>query len=46
MPNLQGQSLKDAKKAIQDAGLTVGNITGSQDDDATVFSSDPAPATP
>jgi len=41
VPNLQGQSLKDAKKAIQDAGLTVGNITGSQDDDATVFSSDP-----
>ncbi|MFF5186705.1 Stk1 family PASTA domain-containing Ser/Thr kinase [Streptomyces sp. NPDC000345] len=41
--NLQGMKLKDAKKAIQDAGLTVGNITGSQDDNATVFSSDPSP---
>ncbi|MFH8285033.1 Stk1 family PASTA domain-containing Ser/Thr kinase [Streptomyces antibioticus] len=43
--NLQGMSLKDAKQAIQNAGLTVGSITGSQDDDATVFNSDPAPGT-
>jgi serine/threonine-protein kinase len=42
-PNLQGMKLKDARKAIQDAGLTVGNITGSQNDDAIVFSSDPSP---
>ncbi|MEV6403109.1 MULTISPECIES: Stk1 family PASTA domain-containing Ser/Thr kinase [Streptomyces] len=41
--NLQGQSLKDAKKALQDAGLNVGNITGSNDDNAVVFNSDPAP---
>ncbi|MFJ8111145.1 Stk1 family PASTA domain-containing Ser/Thr kinase [Streptomyces sp. NPDC096132] len=41
--DLQGKSLKDAKKALQDAGLNVGNITGSQDDNATVFSSDPSP---
>lgn len=41
--NLQGLSLKDAKKALQDAGLNVGNVTGSQDDDAQVISSDPAP---
>ncbi|MCQ9134630.1 Stk1 family PASTA domain-containing Ser/Thr kinase [Streptomyces hilarionis] len=41
--NLQGMSLKDAKKALQDAGLNVGNIAGSQDDDAQVISSDPAP---
>ncbi|MFF4657717.1 Stk1 family PASTA domain-containing Ser/Thr kinase [Streptomyces sp. NPDC001381] len=41
--NLQGLSLKDAKKALQDAGLNVGSITGSQDDNATVFSSDPSP---
>ena len=41
--NLQGQSLKDAKKALQDAGLNVGNITGSDDDNAIVFTSDPAP---
>ncbi|MFF0595901.1 Stk1 family PASTA domain-containing Ser/Thr kinase [Streptomyces antibioticus] len=43
--NLQGMSLKDAKQALQNAGLTVGTITGSQDDDATVFNSDPAPGT-
>ncbi|MFE0727496.1 Stk1 family PASTA domain-containing Ser/Thr kinase [Streptomyces antibioticus] len=41
--NLQGMKLKDAKQALQNAGLTVGTITGSQDDDATVFNSDPAP---
>ncbi|CAM5494740.1 Stk1 family PASTA domain-containing Ser/Thr kinase [Streptomyces aurantiogriseus] len=41
--NLQGLSLKDAKKALQDAGLNVGSITGSNDDNARVFSSDPAP---
>ncbi|OQD53318.1 serine/threonine protein kinase [Streptomyces phaeoluteigriseus] len=41
--NLQGQSLKDAKKALQDAGLNVGNITGSNDDNAIVLTSDPAP---
>ncbi|MFE9623883.1 Stk1 family PASTA domain-containing Ser/Thr kinase [Streptomyces sp. NPDC006527] len=41
VPNIQGASLKDAKKALQDAGLNVGNITGSTDDNAIVFSSDP-----
>ncbi|MCQ9180537.1 Stk1 family PASTA domain-containing Ser/Thr kinase [Streptomyces sp. IBSBF 2953] len=41
--NLQGMSVKDAKKALQDAGLNVGNIAGSSDDDAQVISSDPAP---
>ncbi|MEU9267830.1 Stk1 family PASTA domain-containing Ser/Thr kinase [Streptomyces sp. NPDC048251] len=41
--NLQGLSVKDAKQALQDAGLTVGNITGNSDDDAQVISSDPAP---
>ncbi|MEV1061640.1 Stk1 family PASTA domain-containing Ser/Thr kinase [Streptomyces sp. NPDC050263] len=41
--NLQGLSLKDAKQALQNAGLNVGNIAGSQDDDAQVISSDPAP---
>lgn len=41
--NLSGMSVKDAKKALQDAGLNVGNIAGSQDDDAQVISSDPAP---
>lgn len=41
--NLQGMSVKDAKKALQDAGLNVGNIAGSSDDNAKVISSDPAP---
>jgi serine/threonine-protein kinase len=41
--NLQGQSLRDAKKALQDAGLNVGNIQGSNDDNAIVLTSDPAP---
>ncbi|MER5538741.1 Stk1 family PASTA domain-containing Ser/Thr kinase [Streptomyces mirabilis] len=43
VPTVTQLSLKDAKKAIQDAGLTVGNITGSQDDNAVVFSQDPQP---
>ncbi|MER6561744.1 Stk1 family PASTA domain-containing Ser/Thr kinase [Streptomyces sp. NPDC001027] len=41
--NLQGMSLRDAKKALRDAGLNVGNVAGSQDDDAQVINSDPAP---
>ncbi|MCX4763466.1 Stk1 family PASTA domain-containing Ser/Thr kinase [Streptomyces sp. NBC_01275] len=41
--NLQGMKLKDAKQAIENAGLQVGNITGSDDDDAIVFSADPSP---
>ncbi|WP_327316386.1 Stk1 family PASTA domain-containing Ser/Thr kinase [Streptomyces sp. NBC_01235] len=40
--NLQGMTLKDAKKALQDAGLNVGNVTVN-DDNAIVFSSDPSP---
>ncbi|MFJ8026601.1 Stk1 family PASTA domain-containing Ser/Thr kinase [Streptomyces sp. NPDC096311] len=43
VPTLTQMSLKDAKKAIQNAGLTVGNITGSQDDNAIVFNQDPQP---
>ncbi|WP_416977890.1 Stk1 family PASTA domain-containing Ser/Thr kinase [Streptomyces sp. T028] len=41
--DLQGLSLEDAKQKLQDAGLNVGNISGSNDDDAQVISSDPAP---
>ncbi|MFE2580724.1 Stk1 family PASTA domain-containing Ser/Thr kinase [Streptomyces sp. NPDC059378] len=41
VPNIQGQKLKDAKQMLAQAGLNVGSIQGSQDDDATVFSSDP-----
>ncbi|MHC3470226.1 Stk1 family PASTA domain-containing Ser/Thr kinase [Streptomyces sp. 7R007] len=41
VPNIQGQTLKNAKQLLQQAGLQVGSITGSQDDNAIVFSSDP-----
>ncbi|MEJ8670236.1 Stk1 family PASTA domain-containing Ser/Thr kinase [Streptomyces sp. MS1.AVA.1] len=46
VPTVTQLSLKDAKKALQDAGLTVGNIQGSQDDNAIVFTQDPQPNTP
>ena len=41
--NIQGQKLKDVKNALQQAGLQVGNINGSQDDNAIVVGSDPTP---
>ncbi|KUN81836.1 Stk1 family PASTA domain-containing Ser/Thr kinase [Streptomyces griseoruber] len=41
--DLQGKTLKDARQALQDAGLNVGQISGSQDDNAQVISSDPSP---
>ncbi|WP_406199986.1 MULTISPECIES: Stk1 family PASTA domain-containing Ser/Thr kinase [unclassified Streptomyces] len=46
VPTVTQLSLKDAKKALQDAGLAVGNIQGSQDDNAIVFTQDPQPNTP
>ncbi|EFL24654.1 non-specific serine/threonine protein kinase [Streptomyces himastatinicus ATCC 53653] len=45
VPNLGGQKLKDAKKALQDLGLNVGNIQGEQDDNATVVASNPGAGT-
>ncbi|WP_432587455.1 Stk1 family PASTA domain-containing Ser/Thr kinase [Streptomyces sp. HD1123-B1] len=41
VPNLGGQTLKDAKKALKDLGLNVGTIAGPQDDNATVVASQP-----
>ncbi|MFE0099287.1 Stk1 family PASTA domain-containing Ser/Thr kinase [Streptomyces sp. NPDC059009] len=41
VPTLTGQKLKDARKAIEDNGLVVGQISGSQDDNALVISSTP-----
>ncbi|MCD9876936.1 Stk1 family PASTA domain-containing Ser/Thr kinase [Streptomyces guryensis] len=41
VPNIQGQKLKDVENALKQAGLQVGNISGSQDDNAFVVSSDP-----
>jgi serine/threonine-protein kinase len=43
--NLVGMALKDARKTLQDTGLQVGNVSGSQDDNALVLTSDPAPGT-
>ncbi|MCC3770661.1 Stk1 family PASTA domain-containing Ser/Thr kinase [Streptomyces sp. UNOC14_S4] len=45
VPGLTGRKLKDARKALTDAGLQVGNVTGPQDDNATVFTSDPIAGT-
>ncbi|MFI0817019.1 Stk1 family PASTA domain-containing Ser/Thr kinase [Streptomyces sp. NPDC021098] len=45
VPNLGGQKLKDAKKALQDLGLNVGNIQGDQGDNATVVASNPGAGT-
>ncbi|MFE9092761.1 Stk1 family PASTA domain-containing Ser/Thr kinase [Streptomyces sp. NPDC007264] len=45
VPNIQGQRLKDAKKLLQQQGLQVGNIAGSQDDNSFVIGSDPPPGT-
>ncbi|MGA6170263.1 Stk1 family PASTA domain-containing Ser/Thr kinase [Streptomyces sp. NPDC012600] len=41
VPNLQGQTLAVAKAKLQEAGLTVGSIQGSQDDNALVVGSQP-----
>ncbi|MER5178658.1 Stk1 family PASTA domain-containing Ser/Thr kinase [Streptomyces sp. NPDC002896] len=43
VPDVRGKSVKDATKILQDAGLQVGSISGSQDQNATVFTQDPAP---
>ncbi|MEU5098315.1 Stk1 family PASTA domain-containing Ser/Thr kinase [Streptomyces sp. NPDC020996] len=42
VPNIQGQKLKDVRKALQQVGLQVGNVTGSTDDNALVFGSNPS----
>ncbi|GAA2922873.1 Stk1 family PASTA domain-containing Ser/Thr kinase [Streptomyces enissocaesilis] len=42
VPSVTGQKLKDARKAIEDAGLTVGTITDPQDDEAVVVLTQPA----
>ncbi|MEU1038216.1 Stk1 family PASTA domain-containing Ser/Thr kinase [Streptomyces sp. NPDC005551] len=41
VPALTGQRLKDAKKALEGAGLQVGNVNGSSDDNAIVLVTDP-----
>ncbi|MES4907100.1 MULTISPECIES: Stk1 family PASTA domain-containing Ser/Thr kinase [unclassified Streptomyces] len=41
VPQLRGKTLKEAKKAIEDAGLTVGTVSGSQNENSRVILSDP-----
>ncbi|MEV0441949.1 Stk1 family PASTA domain-containing Ser/Thr kinase [Streptomyces spectabilis] len=45
VPTLTGQKLSDARDAIEDADLTVGNIQGPQDDDALVVLANPPAGT-
>ncbi|MET8247448.1 Stk1 family PASTA domain-containing Ser/Thr kinase [Streptomyces sp. NPDC005202] len=45
VPNIQGQKLKDVKQMLLQAGLQVGNIAGSQDDNAIVLASNPTQGT-
>jgi serine/threonine-protein kinase len=44
VPSVTQQTLKDARKALQDLGLSV-NVTGSQDDNAIVLTQDQQPGT-
>ncbi|MFF4270517.1 Stk1 family PASTA domain-containing Ser/Thr kinase [Streptomyces sp. NPDC001536] len=45
VPQVTQLSVKDAKKALQDVGLSVGQIGGSSDDNAIVLTQDPQPGT-
>lgn len=45
VPQVTQLTVKDAKKALQDAGLSVGQIGGSSDDNAIVLTQDPQPGT-
>ncbi|WP_327718167.1 Stk1 family PASTA domain-containing Ser/Thr kinase [Streptomyces sp. NBC_00490] len=44
VPSVTQQTLKDARKALQDLGLSV-NVTGAQDDNAIVLAQDQQPGT-
>ncbi|MFF9626487.1 Stk1 family PASTA domain-containing Ser/Thr kinase [Streptomyces griseosporeus] len=46
VPTVRNQQLKDARKALQDAGFTNINVVGSQDDKAIVINQDPQGGTP
>ncbi|MEU6219599.1 Stk1 family PASTA domain-containing Ser/Thr kinase [Streptomyces sp. NPDC047022] len=43
VPAIVGQKLSDVRNMLQQVGLQVGNITGSQDPNATVVGSNPVP---
>ncbi|MEU7470387.1 Stk1 family PASTA domain-containing Ser/Thr kinase [Streptomyces sp. NPDC044984] len=46
VPNINGATLKEARKMIEEAGLAVGNIGGSQDENSRVITSSPGQGTP
>jgi serine/threonine-protein kinase len=46
VPTVRNQQLKDARKALQDAGFNNINVVGSQDDKAIVINQDPQGGTP
>ncbi|MCM2578453.1 Stk1 family PASTA domain-containing Ser/Thr kinase [Streptomyces meridianus] len=43
MPDVRGQSVKDARKALTDAGLVVGSVVGEQGPNSTVVGTNPQP---
>ncbi|KUL22876.1 Stk1 family PASTA domain-containing Ser/Thr kinase [Streptomyces regalis] len=46
VPTVTQLTVKDARKALEGVGLTVGNVQGSTNDQAIVFQQDPQPNTP
>ncbi|MFE7130275.1 Stk1 family PASTA domain-containing Ser/Thr kinase [Streptomyces sp. NPDC057638] len=46
VPGVSGQKLADARNMLEQAGLRLGDVDGSRDDDALVISQDPPAGTP
>ncbi|MFC5953934.1 Stk1 family PASTA domain-containing Ser/Thr kinase [Streptomyces pratens] len=46
VPNVNGQPLEAARRLIEEAGLAVGEVKGSQDPNSLVFRTDPGPGNP
>ncbi|MER5841284.1 Stk1 family PASTA domain-containing Ser/Thr kinase [Streptomyces prasinus] len=46
VPNVNGQPLEAARRLIEEAGLAVGEVKGSQDPNSLVFRADPGPGNP
>ncbi|MGW3283765.1 Stk1 family PASTA domain-containing Ser/Thr kinase [Streptomyces sp. NPDC001002] len=45
VPQIQGQTVATARQALQNVGLQLGNVQGSNDDNAIVLTSDPVQGT-
>ncbi|TXJ81892.1 Stk1 family PASTA domain-containing Ser/Thr kinase [Streptomyces lavendulae] len=45
VPGIQGKKLGQVKQMLSQAGLSLGNVTGSNDDNALVINSNPPPGT-